>query len=151
MHSKHGSPFPQLEIAGRVRFISRTLAFKPACMRFLTGFTIIEVLLSTIILAICLIGGAFFFSANRKNLIYATYQRLAGWSGISKLEELKSADYSLLTDTITVEGLTISGHTFQRRTTIEDIDGKYKEVKVEMDWGKGTFPVSLTTRISEKL
>ena len=150
MHSKYGSSFTPMEVAGRVMFTSRSLVFKPARMRLLAGFTIIEVLLSTIILAISLVGGTLLFSANRKNLTYAAYQTLATWSGVSKLEELKSADYSSLINGITIETPVISGHNFQRKTTIKDVSG-YKEVNVEVDWGKGTFPVSLTTYVSEKL
>ena len=96
-----------------------------------------------------LIGGAFVFTANRKNLTYAACQKLAGWSAVSKLEELKGADYSLLTDTITIENLTISGYNFQRKTTIQ-AGVNLSTVTVALDWGKGTFPVSLTTYISGK-
>lgn len=116
------------------------------------GFTIVEVILASLILAISLIGGAVFLSANRTNLVYATRQRLATWAAIYKVEQLKSADYtsSLLTAGTTNESLTLNNDPFTRRTIVTDIGGNYKQVTVSMDWGNGKFPLSLTTYIAPK-
>jgi len=117
-----------------------------------SGFTLIEVILASIILIISILGGTAFFSINRKSLVFATCQRLATWSAIYKIEELKSMDYAalaLLPSPTTENNLSISGKFFQRKTTISDIGG-YKQVTVAMDWGQGNFPVSLTTYISDR-
>jgi prepilin-type N-terminal cleavage/methylation domain-containing protein len=125
------------------------------------GFTIIEVVVASIILVVSLLGGVVFLSANRNNLVYATNQRLATWSAIYKIEQLKSATYTdtgwdaILNNTFpgsTTENLPISGKSFIRKTTITDIGvgPDYKQATVEMNWGKPTPPVSLTTYISAK-
>ena len=113
------------------------------------GFTIIEVVLSSITLVVSLLGGVVFLSANRNNLSYASLQRLATWGAVYKIEQLKSMDYSALPVSGT-ENLTISGKSFTRKTTITDISGNYKQATVEMGWVQDKFPVSLTTYISDK-
>ena len=116
------------------------------------GFTIVEVIIATVILVMSLLGGVVCFSANRKNLAYANLQRLATWNAIYNMERLKSADYAGLTSGTTTENIFLSGKPFQRRTTIQNIGGgpDYKQVTVAMDWGSGTFPLSLTTYISAR-
>lgn len=115
-----------------------------------SGFTLIEVILASIILIISILGGTAFFSINRKSLVFATCQRLATWSAIYKIEELKSMDYP---PTITSDPpWQYKGRTFTRLTTIIDgPTGNYKQVTVSVNWGEPTLaPVSLTTYISAK-
>jgi len=127
-----------------------------------SGFTIVEVIIATIILVISLLGGVAFFSLNRNNLSYANRQRLATWAAIDKIEQLKSATY---TDTLlnsgppTTEILPISGYSFTRTTKIADIGAgpdDYKQATVSVSWVQGNFPsslttLSLTTYISDRL
>src|SRR5450759_861357 len=54
------------------------------------GFTLVEVIIATIILGISLLGGVAFFSLNRNNLSYANRQRLATWGAVYKIEQLAS-------------------------------------------------------------
>ena len=127
-----------------------------------SGFTIVEVIIATIILVISLLGGVAFFSLNRNNLSYANRQRLATWAAIYKIEELKSMNYAaLVSPSTTIEPpppLTISGYSFTRTTTITNpVPGlDYKQATVYVSWNQGNFPpspttLSLTTYISEKL
>ncbi|MFA5393181.1 MAG: prepilin-type N-terminal cleavage/methylation domain-containing protein [Candidatus Ratteibacteria bacterium] len=118
------------------------------------GFTIVEVIIATIILVISLLGGVAFFSLNRNNLSYADCQRLANWTAIYKIEQLKSMDYP---PTITFDPTwQYKGKTFTRTTTsntiTEDPTGNFiRAYTVSVNWGEATPPVSLTTYISEKL
>ena len=123
------------------------------------GFTLVEVIIATIILAISLLGGVAFFSLNRNNLSYANRQRLATWGAVYKIEQLKSATYTdtlLNSGSLTTEILPISGYSFTRKTTITNISGNYKQADVSVSWVQGKFPsslttLSLTTYISDKL
>ncbi len=149
MRSKYERRSVTMDAEGRTRPIAGASAFKPVRRRPPAGFTIFEILLATVILAICIIGGAAFFSANRKSLAYASTKDLATWSAVSRMEELKSAAYASLTSGTTTQTITISGRSVQRRTTIQ-AGVSLSTVTVEMDWGAGTFPVSMTTYISIK-
>ena len=125
------------------------------------GFTLVEVIIATIILGISLLGGVAFFSLNRNNLVYANLQRLATWGAVYKIEQLKSVTYTdtlLNTGSLTTEILPISGYSFTRTTLIADIDVApyYKQATVSVSWVQGKFPsslttLSLTTYISDKL
>ncbi len=124
-----------------------------------TGFTLVEVIIATIILVISIIGGTAFFFLNRNNLSFANRQRLATWAAVYKIEELKNMNYSalaLLPSPAIENNLPVSGYSFTRTTTITDISGNYKQATVKMDWEQPSFPsslrtLSLTTYIAERL
>jgi len=118
------------------------------------GFTIIEVMIASLILLISLVGGTVFFFSNRRNLVYATRERLAMWSALYKVEELKGRDYSAVNPGS--ENISLSGISAQRITTVEEIDADeppdgtadYKQVMVKVNWGNGE--TSLVTFIAPK-
>ena len=117
------------------------------------GFTIIEVMLASFILLVSLIGGSVFFFSNRRNLVYATRERLAMWSAIYKVEELKGADYGMINPE--TENISLSGISARRITTVEEIDEDdppdgtdYKKITVKVDWGSGE--TSLVSYIAPK-
>jgi len=121
------------------------------------GFTIIEVVVASIILIISLLGGVIFLSANRSNLAYASQQRLATWGAIYKIEQLESATYAdtnplLYVGTTSEPSLVISGKSFTRTTAISypETGKDYKQAIVSVSWPQGKAPVSLTTYISDK-
>lgn len=115
------------------------------------GFTLVEVIVATIVLVISIIGGTAFFFLNRNNLSYANRQRLATWAAVYKIEQLKSMNYSDLPTADETENPTISEYSFTRTTTITDISGHYKQADVSVSWVQGNLPSSLTTYIAEKL
>jgi type II secretory pathway pseudopilin PulG len=123
------------------------------------GFTIIEIVVASLILLLSLLGGVTFFSLNSNNLSYATRQRLATWGAVYKIEQLKSATYTdTYNDSILNAGTygpennnpPIPGYSFTRTTTITNMAAGYKQVTVSVNWGKPTPPVSLTTYISPR-
>ena len=118
------------------------------------GFTLVEVIIATIILILSLLGGVAFFNLNRNNLSYANYQRLATWAAIYKIEELKSMPYppASVSDTWQYKGVTFT----RIPTIVNDPTGNYKQATVSVSWVQGSFPssltkLSLTTYISERL
>ena len=118
------------------------------------GFTLVEVIIATIILILSLLGGVAFFNLNRNNLSYANYQRLATWAAIYKIEELKSMPYPPAGTSDTWQYKSV---TFTRVPTIvNDPTGNYKQATVSVSWVQKSFPssltkLSLTTYISERL
>ena len=117
------------------------------------GFTIIEVTLASFILLVSLIGGSVFFFSNRRNLVYATRERLAMWSALYKVEELKGTDYGMINPE--TENISLSGISARRITTVEEIDEDdppddtdYKKITVKVNWGSGE--ISLVTYIAPK-
>ncbi len=111
------------------------------------GFTLVEVLIATIILAIGLIGSSAFYYANRRNLYTARLERYAMWSAVERMEYIKGCSYSSLSEGETEEEVTIGNLTGERITTIADMDEdgvafKSVNVRVELDEGG---EISLTT------
>ena len=122
------------------------------------GFTLVEVIVATIILVISLLGGTAFFFLNRNNLSRANLQRLATWCAVYKIEQLKSMPYSdlvLITSPTIENNLPISGYYFNR-TTVPVVGPNYTQETVSVSWVQGNLPsslttLSLTTYISDRL
>ena len=119
------------------------------------GFTIVEVTIASLILLISLVGGTVFFFSNRRNLVYATRERLAMWAAMYKMEELKGEDYDKISIGEETEDITLSGFPAERITEVVEIDedeppdeADYKKVTVKVDWADGE--TSLVTYIAPK-
>jgi len=114
-----------------------------------SGFTIVEALLATAVLAICLVGSSYFYYANRRNVTYARMERLATWSVIDRIESLKGGDYADISDG--VEDLTLDGLPAVRSTTVTDVNESgvsFRQVDVEVVWNGGS--VAITKYIADK-
>ncbi len=121
------------------------------------GFTLVEVLLATIILAIGLIGASAFYYANRRNLYNARLERYATWSAVEKMEMIKGKSYSSLEEEIVTEDIEIGDINnpvpAEITTAItdeeEEADISYKSVNVTVSWSQGeeNKEVSLNTYI----
>ena len=115
------------------------------------GTSLVEVIVATLILAIVMLGGSFFYvaSTNQINLReqYRAASRLAG----QKLEELKAGSYSDIATSETKESLTLENSTYSRNVVTEDL-GSYKKVVVTVNWGPAGLErnVSLVTLIAPK-
>ncbi|HOL21307.1 MAG TPA: prepilin-type N-terminal cleavage/methylation domain-containing protein [bacterium] len=118
--------------------------------RWKKGFTLMEVLLATVIIALGFIAGAAFYYANRKNLYNARIERYATWSAIEKIEEVKGK--SSLQEEETTENITLGEHNIPAKrilniTEPEDDDLIWK-VEVKVRW-EGNKEVSLNTYLSK--
>jgi len=126
-------------------------------MRFRKGFTLIEVMLSILILAIVMIGGAAFFLYGSSQIRMSKHSRLALELAGEKIEELRAVGFSGLADE-TENGLPLGNFTAVRQTKVvgidEDKDGivDYKKVTVTVSWNEGSTPeaVVLVTLITSR-
>ncbi len=111
-----------------------------------TGFTLLEVMLALVILAIAIIGTSMFFYANRRNLHQARIQRQATWSAVEGMETWKGKPYHLLIDGVYEDSVEFKDISAGRTTTIETVTENgvtYKMITVEVIWNHGD--VSLAT------
>ena len=117
------------------------------------GFTIIECLISILLLAIVMVGGMAFYFDSTGHLAGATHKRIAAELANAKLEELKNIGYGNLTNGETSTSLNITaGINGLQNVTI--VGTAYKEVSVQMFWNEpnkaGTQNVTISTYIAPR-
>lgn len=116
-----------------------------------TGFTLIEVLLGTIIIVLGFIGSAVFFYTNRKNLYNARIERFATWSAIEGMEEVKSRTH-IIQETKT-ENITLGEYNVPAKRTIsiteDENDNLVWKINVKVQWGEDN-EVSLWTYLPKE-
>ncbi|MBA2124528.1 hypothetical protein B9J78_06330 [bacterium Unc6] len=122
------------------------------------AFTLIEVMLSILILAIVIIGGAFFFIHGPSQIRVSKRERLALELAEEKIEVSRVRGFSGLVNE-SESGLALGrGFTATRLTVVagidEDRDGiiDYKNVTVTVSWMERGTPreVNLTTLITSR-
>ena len=126
-------------------------------MRLRKGFTLIEVMLSILILAIVMIGGAAFFTYGSSQLRMSKHSRLALELAGEQIENLRAVGFSGLANE-TENGLPLGDFTATRQTKVVGIDENrdgivdYKKVTVTVAWMEGSTPeaVSLVTLITSR-
>jgi len=98
---------------------------------FRKGFTLVEVLLSIVILSILLCGAIsmYFYSGEIQSM--ATHKKIAAELANSKMEEIKREGYNKLAPSS--DEIKIGNLTAQQTVTIEN-QGSYKVVKVNVVW-----------------
>ena len=113
------------------------------------GFTLLEMLLAVVILAIGLIGLSLFYYADRKALVNAKYSSLATWSAVNQMEYLKTINYAGVVSS-GPSNITLSGYNATMTTTVTPESGNtYAMVTVHVTCG--TQSVSLVTYIFNPL
>ncbi len=105
------------------------------------NFTLIEIIIASVMLVIAVIGSSSFFFANRRNLRSAQLRRSATWAAIDKMEELKSLSFDLLHEKDNSDkpedereiGL-LDNHSAIRTVEVEDYNDRLKKVTVTVQW-----------------
>ena len=106
-----------------------------------SGFTLIEILISLLMLSITLVAGIQLYINADKILTLATHKRMATEEVNNKLEELKTWDYNDL-DLVNLPDSTqtIGGFRFTKSYAISELDGDgdgindYKELSANLFW-----------------
>lgn len=117
-----------------------------------TGFTIIECLISLLILVILMTGGMAFYQHSNNMMKAATHKRIALEIANAKMEALKNSGY----DSVSAEAshdISIAGLAGKESVSVIDNTG-YKDVTIEIMWpdpaGKaGNQTVKLETYIAD--
>ena len=112
------------------------------------GFTLVEVLVATVILLTAIIGTSAFFYFNRQNLVKARLKRQATITAVNTIEELKGMDYYSLTAGTLSDTALLANALADIKVTIgeEPEDGiGYLPVTVEVTWDDDKEKLSLST------
>ena len=113
--------------------------------------SLIEVVVSMLILSILIIGGHYHFIYGRSQIALRRNYRAALQLAAQKLEELKADNYNDITIGKTEEALVLGEYSCNRSTDANDV-GLYKKINVQISWvqmGK-EHNVSLDTFIAPK-
>jgi prepilin-type N-terminal cleavage/methylation domain-containing protein len=116
------------------------------------GFTLVEVMVATVIFVIAVIGTSSFFYFNRQNLVNARRTRQATWVAIEGMEEIKSKDYSdLLEEEDSTEDIDRDGFLGERITeiTLVEEDGEISFLSVKISVQFNNSEVVLNTYIAD--
>jgi type IV pilus assembly protein PilV len=106
------------------------------------GFTLIEVLVGLVILAIGLLAIASMQVTSVRGNFFSNYLTQASYVGQDRLEFLDSLDYSSSSNNELLAGnhndgtTTISGIVFNRSYTVNDLNG-YKIINYTIRWNDG--------------
>jgi type II secretory pathway pseudopilin PulG len=114
------------------------------------ALTLIEVMVSVLIVTIVIIGGSFLFVTGRDQINLRKHYRVATQLAAQKLEELKAGDYYSIVVGDTEESLSLENLSYNRSIHTTDT-GSYKEVTVTVSWGPSNeHSVDLVTCIAPK-
>ena len=126
------------------------------------GFTIIECLISILLLAIVMVGGMAFYFNSTGHLTAATHRRIAAELANARLEAIKNNGYAVLPPQplgpplgiwLGPTDITIGGLTGQQEVYVFDVEN-YKEVRVRIYWNEanavGLQEVILDTYIAPR-
>jgi len=106
-------------------------------MKNKSGFTLIEIIISILLLAITLAGGmALYFNAN-KIMALMVHKKAAMELADKKMEDLRDASYVLLVVGETSESdLKVAGLNATRTVTVAvpNPNSTYKQVTIEVNW-----------------
>jgi prepilin-type N-terminal cleavage/methylation domain-containing protein len=122
------------------------------CISYERGFTLVELLLAIVLLAILTIGGLNFFVYGRSDINREGHRRVALELASQKFEELKADGYALVISE-DESNLSLDNISCLRTTSVTEIEiGELKEVTVTVSWDeKGvTNNVELTTLIAKR-
>jgi len=115
-------------------------------MKKKNGFTLIEVLLATVLIALGFIAGSVFFYANRKNLYNARLERYATWAAIKNVEKIKGEAY--IQEEESTEDITLGEYNIPAQLTVSitepEDDQLIWKVMAKVKWGENE-EVSLVT------
>jgi prepilin-type N-terminal cleavage/methylation domain-containing protein len=114
------------------------------------AFTIVEVMVAVLIVAIVVIGGSLLFVMGKGQISQQKRFRAATQLAAQKLEELKAGDYAnIVNDNNSV---VLEGITYTRDTNVVDVNALYRQVTVTVSWNQGaaSHDISMVTCIAPK-
>jgi prepilin-type N-terminal cleavage/methylation domain-containing protein len=114
------------------------------------AFTIVEVMVAVLIVAIVVIGGSLLFVMGKGQISQQKRFRAATQLAAQKLEELKAGNYNNVVDDN--NSVVLEGITYTRDTNVVDVNALYKQVTVTVGWNQGavSHSINMVTCIAPK-
>ncbi|MBZ0167340.1 MAG: prepilin-type N-terminal cleavage/methylation domain-containing protein [Candidatus Omnitrophica bacterium] len=101
------------------------------------GFTLIEIMVSILLLAITLTGGMVLYHNAEQIMALMVHKKVAMELADEKMEEVRNTKYVLLTvGEATESSLAITGLPASRKTVVSEPASNLKEVRVEVNWNE---------------
>ena len=113
------------------------------------GFTLIEVLISILVLAVVLTGGMALYHNASEIMAHMVHKKVAMELADLEMEGIKEQTYNSI---IPVDETSIAGSSLtnaKKTITVTEVDERYKEVGVTVAWKDNTKSVELLTYIAK--
>ena len=143
MYKKNG--FTPLEINENLsKSNGKALTIRKKRFPFLTGVTLIEVMVAIVIFLIVMLGGFAFFFYGRTHISRSNHQRMALELTKERIELWKADDYDHIVNQNELN-IPLGGIQFNRNTAVNEIivGGVYREVTVTTSWQERGSPCSV--------
>lgn len=114
-----------------------------------SGFTLVEVLISILMLAIVLTGGMALYHNASEIMAHMVHKKVAMELADLEMEGIKELTYNSIIplDETTITGAPLANA--KKTITVTEVDAKYKEVGVKVAWKDNSKSVELLTYIAK--
>lgn len=108
-----------------------------ASNRSAEGFTLLEILVSILLLAVTLVGGMALYHNAERIMALMVHKKQAMEMADKKMESMRNTSYVLLNVGESTESdLKISGLSANRKIVVTETGSDLKEIKVEVNWNE---------------
>ncbi len=102
-----------------------------------SGFTLLEILVSLLLLAVTLVGGMALYHNAQKIMALMVHKKVAMELADRQMETVRTTSFGLLAAGESTESnLRVTGLPANRRTTVTETSSKLKEIRVEVNWNE---------------
>ena len=115
-----------------------------------SGFTLLEILVSMLLLAVTLVGGMALYHNAERIMALMVHKKVAMELANEKMEAVRNSSYGSLSDGVSQDfGLKVSGLNAGRVTTVSILDPNkdVKEVRVAVNWKEAGQKIDKTVEL----